>query len=172
MLTLLSPLAATGRVNADSPPLVLDGPAKDNDLQGHFEDPLKSGNVLEPHDLVGPKSVEMAPVTSGRPDFGYVTDRVWLCLDIVNDAQTAECRLHVREHFMEEFNVSAVRRDGRIDTLFKTDRQSTSHDRPVSYPEMVAPLRLERSEAETLLIRYRSEGTSYLAFAVETLENF
>ena len=87
-------------------------------------------------------------------------------------SSTTPKRLHVRENFMQEFNNSAVRRDGRIDTLFKTDRQSTFHDRPVSYPEMVAPLRLERSEAETLLIRYRSEGTSYLAFAVETLESF
>jgi len=169
---LLAPLAATGPATADSPPLVLDGPARDSDLQGHIDYLLEPGNVLEPHDFVGPNAVEMAPVTSAWPDFGYVSDRVWLRLDIVNAAQAAEWRLHVRENFMQEFTVFAVHQDGRVDALFETDRQSAFHDRPVGYPEMVAPLRLERSEAVTLLIRYRSEGTSYLAFAIETLESF
>jgi len=81
-------------------------------------------------------------------------------------------RVHFRENFMQEFAVFAIHADGTLETLYELGRDSPFSARAILYPEMIAPLRLIPGGEATVMIRYRSDGASHLAFAVETLESF
>jgi signal transduction histidine kinase len=169
LVALLCLLAAP--LSAQAPALALDGPARDEALRGHLT-ALLGAEALAPADLLGPDAPAMRPVEGIWPDFGYVAEAIWLRLDLVNGTEVTDWRLHFRENFMQEFAVHVARADGTIDTVYALRPDSPFSARAIPYPEMVAPVSLAPGEAVTVLIRYRSGGSSHLPFAVETLESF
>ncbi|WP_420861601.1 sensor histidine kinase [Algirhabdus cladophorae] len=106
-------------------------------------------------------------------DFGYIKDAIWLRFGLENtSSETTEWRLHFRENFFQNFQVFSVQPDGRIEELINQTELSPYTSRPISYPELIAPLRLEPASSTTIYIRYWSGGSSELAFSLETRDSF
>ncbi|WP_299413730.1 sensor histidine kinase [uncultured Sulfitobacter sp.] len=162
----------SGQARAQSPVLVLEGPAQDAQLRGHIDALLETGDRLSPQNFSAGETPAMRPVTSAWPDFGYTSDRIWLRLRLRNTTENQNWRLHARDNFFQEYSVFILRANGEVETVFDTDRTSPFDARPIAFPQLVAPVTLAQGEEATVLIRYRSEGSSHLALSIETLESF
>ena len=176
LLALLGNLFLTVPVYADDAVnrvVSADGPMSMNDLAGHvdyFLDPSWQKTV---GDMYRPGAAQFKPVNRTEPDFGYTKDKIWLRFKVKNTTVSEdEWRLHFRENFKQVIDVYLVREDGRIDHALKLNQDSGFDKRPVAFPEMVVPMHIEPGETITVFVAYWSEGSSHLAFNLETADSF
>ena len=143
-----------------------------SDLIGEFSYYLDSKGDLSVEDMLRP-DMDFRPVLEPFPRFGYTRDRIWLRFEIENlEDRQRDLRLWVRENFFQFFAVYVVRDDGRIDTVEDLTPQSAFSERPIAFPQLVAPFDLDASEKATVLIRYVSGGSSEAKMTLNSRENF
>ncbi|MFK7752817.1 MAG: sensor histidine kinase [Sedimentitalea sp.] len=165
-------MAQVQPVGAASPVLELTGPVQNDALHGYFD------FYLDPDWSMTPKALHSAqPDLFQRhpardPDFGYTESRVWLRFVVENTTDIRNWRLHLHENFKQVFFVHVVRESGAVDTVLALDRATPFGDRPVPFPEMVAPVRIDPGERVTLYLAYWSEGSSYIGMSLETQDSF
>ncbi|MEM8750462.1 MAG: sensor histidine kinase [Pseudomonadota bacterium] len=154
----------------------LTGPVKPAQLVGKIDYYLDADWSKTPDEMAresanGPGLFK--PVTAAVPNFGYIKARVWLRVRLQNNTEdVTDWRIYFPENFKQYFAVFVARQGGNIDTLLDETPTTGFHQRPIAFPELVAPLRLAPGEKATLLVRYWSEGTSELAVGIETAQSF
>lgn len=154
---------------AGPPPLVLVGPASVEALSSHFEYTTDPAWQFTVNDIVGPAAVEMKPLPSAVPDFGYTSARLWLRLAVTNGIGAAGTwRFLMHANFTQQVAVYRVGADGTVETLLDLDEDSPFSARPIADPQMVAPFSLEAGETATLVVAYYSQGSSRISMSVET----
>lgn len=169
-LFLTAPASAQ---NASDNLVLADGPVSMKELSGdiaYFFDPRWEKTVS---DMMGTDADKFRPLDREEPDFGYTKDKIWLKFKVKNTTEIEdEWRLHFRENFKQVIDVYVLREGGQIDHTLNLDRNSKFSERPISFPEMVAPVQFEPGETITVFIAYWSEGSSHLAFSLETSNSF
>ncbi len=166
-------LAVMIAVPATAAPLELTGPVSAEATGPHFDYRLDADWSLSPTDFVGPSAVGMQPLLGTVPDFGYTPALIWLRLDLVNrTTDVSDWRYYAQANFTQQIAVYRVGADGTIATILDLTTDSPFSARPIDYPQMVAPFRLDPGEAATLLIAYYSQGSSRISMSIETKESF
>lgn len=173
LLAIVMTLLAVPVLAEDRNALVLTGPADIEMVGPHFEYLLDPDWRLVPEDLIGPSALAMQPMPGTIPDFGYTAARIWLRLDLVNGtADVDHWQFFIQTNFTQRIAVYRVAPDGTIATLLDLTTDSPFGDRPVDYPQMVAPFELQPGDAATILVSYYSQGTSRISMTVETTDSF
>lgn len=158
---------------SEQPPLSLEGPIDTSDVSPRLHFYLDTDWEKTVAEMAGEDARLFQPNERSEPDFGYTKSRIWLRLRLRNDtADEEKWRLHFKENFVQNFDVYVLRADGSLEHTVSLDRRSPFQDRPVPFPELVAPLEISSGESATILISYWSEGSSHLHFSIETLESF
>ncbi|MFC6637745.1 sensor histidine kinase [Sulfitobacter sediminilitoris] len=165
--------ASVSLASAEVPVTDLNGPHLPETLEGHIEfllDPTKSLTI---ENVTDTQASGFQPVRTIFPDFGYVDQNIWLRLVVQNTTDDVRSwRIHFRENFKQFMAVHIIRDDGAIETVYDVGFTDGFSQRPVQYPEMVAPMDLEPGETAEVYITYWSEGSSHLAFGFETEISF
>lgn len=173
VLAIVMTLLAIPAGAEDRTALVLTGPADIEMVGPHFRYVLDPDWRLAPEALVGASALAMQPMSGTVPDFGYTAARIWLRLDLVNGtADVDDWRFFIQSNFTQQIAVYRVAPDGTIDTLLSLTTDSPFGDRPVDYPQMVAPFELNPGDAATILVAYYSQGSSRMSMTVETADSF
>jgi signal transduction histidine kinase len=160
--------ASAQDVDQPSGAVLLEGPILPEQMVGKIDYVLDPSTELTLAEILS-RQVAFQPVSTKFPDFGYTKSSIWLRVQVQNQrTDVTQWRIHFRENFKQEFDVYVQRADGLIEHIFSESKTDGFNNRPIPYPEMVAPLRLAAHEAATLYIRYWSEGSSQLAFGFET----
>ncbi|MCR9139927.1 MAG: sensor histidine kinase [Alphaproteobacteria bacterium] len=116
---------------------------------------------------------EFQVVEDPFPRFGYTRAHIWLRFDVHNlQDSTRDLRLWVRENFFQYFAVYIVHQDGRVETVEELTPDSPFSQRPISFAQLVAPIDIQPSETATVLIRYRSGGSSEAKMTLESRASF
>ena len=173
-LTLASVLTATtDAALADTPAVELTGPRLPETLEGYIEFYLDPTRSLTIADVTGSSAPDFQPVRTTFPDFGYINQNIWLRLTVENQTDDVRSwRIHFRENFKQFMAVHIVRADGTVETVYDVGLNDGFSQRPIQYPEMVAPMALSPGETADVYINYWSEGSSHLAFGFETEISF
>ncbi|MGB7336782.1 MAG: sensor histidine kinase [Salaquimonas sp.] len=143
-------------------------------LQPFIQFYLDASRNLSPRQVLelGEKGA-FSSIETATPNFGYIKSAIWLRINLRNVTEDiSEWRLFFRENFMQQFAVYKISEGGDFETLILQNELSKFQSRPISFPELVAPLSLEPRETATLLVRYESGGSSELSFSIETIESF
>ena len=158
---------------AQSDPVILDGPVDRTQLVGSiqaFVDPDWSHDV---DSITAPDGPEFSSIEGKVANFGYTSSKIWLRANLENTTtDQSDWVVHFHENFKQVFEAFIVRPDGSSELVLKLEPDSTFSDRPVAYPQMVAPFVLAPGEKAQLLINLWSEGSSYIAFSFETRDSF
>ncbi|MEQ9125142.1 MAG: 7TM diverse intracellular signaling domain-containing protein, partial [Alphaproteobacteria bacterium] len=166
-------LAATPVSAAGADAVALTGPISTAELVSQVQaylDPDWSRTVA---DMSGPDAGLFRPLERNAVDFGYTKSIIWLRIRLRNEtADQGRWVLYFRENFKQVFEVHVVHEDGRIETPLRQDVTTGFKTRPIAYPELAAPLRIAPGETATVLVRYWSEGASYLPLQIETPTSF
>lgn len=111
-------------------------------------------------------------VVSRTPDFGFTKDTIWLYLPLVNQTETSDWYLRIRENFFQEFTVWHVSQAGLLEQVVFQDEQSNFATRPVQWPELVVRFNQPPGQTGAVLIRYRSGGSTELGMTLFDVPNF
>lgn len=152
----------------------LSSPIKANALQPFIQYYLDETRNLRIEQMLKPDILDkFKSIETATPDFGYTKDSIWLKLHIENMTDdVSNWRILFRENFMQQFAVFKVDEDRSVDKLISQNELSKFDSRPISFPELVAPLEFDPGEKAVILVRYESGGSSELSFSLETLESF
>jgi len=153
--------------------ILADGPVSTEDLVGHIDYYLDPDWTKTVADMAGTDRESFETVIRNEPDFGYTKDKIWLRMIVKNVThdQTG-WRMHFRENFKQIIDVYVQRENGMINHPLSLDMDTEFTERPVFFPEMVAPIEMTSSETVTIYVVYWSEGSSHLAFSLETVDSF
>ncbi len=158
---------------AETPMLVMDGPVPTKALAGRLDAYLDADWRMTPADMAGAEAARFQPLAGSTPDFGYIKSVVWLRLRVRNATEDqAQWVLYFRENFKQVFEVHVVDAGGRIETPLRQSLDRGFTTRPIDYPELAAPIRIAPGATATILVRYWSEGASYLPMQIETPTSF
>lgn len=172
-LTVLGTMAGGRAAAADAPPIVLAAPMTGAQLASRIDYYLDDAWREDAAGMLGPNAGLFQPLGKPAADFGYIKSAVWLRLRLTNAAaDEARWLLYFRENFKQYFTVYVAYPDGRIRTTFHQDLETGFGARPIAYPELVAPIPIPPGETVTVLVRYWSEGASYLPVQIETPTSF
>jgi signal transduction histidine kinase len=165
------PLA--GSVNAQSGPVLIEGPVSSSRLSEHLDYFIDDGWNLTTEKAISQEGPTFQKVRSKNPDFGYTLDRIWLRVKVKNVTQSQrEWIIYFPENFKQYFRVDIAYQDGRIVNALFLDQDSPFDVRPIPNPEMLAPMTLEPGETATVFVSMWSEGSSYISFSIETPDSF
>lgn len=153
--------------------VTLDGPVPSPALVGKIDYYLDEDWSRTVADMLGDDADRFTPLAEEVASFGYTKSMVWLRLRLRNVAEN-ESRwiLYFRENFKQVFEVYVAHADGRIETAIRQSVETGFDTRPIDYPELAAPFDLAAGAEATVLVRYWSEGASYLPVQIETPTSF
>lgn len=151
----------------------VDGPVALESIVPHVTYYLDPDWELTVDDILSTGGDVLSPLESSLIGFGYTKSKIWLSFNVENTSgDEINWFLHFRENFLQEFNVYVAREDKPVENILSLARDSPFSERPVPYPELVAPLHLADREQATVLISYWSEGYSGLEVSIETGSSF
>lgn len=166
-------MAPAAAIAAPSPILEISGSTQQQSIYGHIDyylDPDWSQSLDMLH---GANAGSFRPDDKMEPDFGYTKNKIWLRLKLHNSSQdTEKWKLHLKENFKQKMDVWMRPDNGPVQHALSLNLDSSFDDRPIPYPEMIAPFKLAPGETGTLYISYWSEGSSHLAMSIETPDSF
>jgi len=166
-------LAATPVRAADDAAIPLTGPIATADLVPHVEAYLDPDWSRTVEDMAGADAGLFRKLPRDVVDFGYTKAMIWLRFRLRNaTADQSRWVIYFRENFKQVFQVHVIHADGRIETPLRQDVSTGFGTRPIAYPELASPLRIQPGETATVLVRYWSEGASYLPLQIETPTSF
>ncbi|MEM8539710.1 MAG: sensor histidine kinase [Pseudomonadota bacterium] len=117
--------------------------------------------------------VQFTPIATKVADVGYTNAMVWLRLNVKNTASdNSDWRLYFNENFKQIFHIYVVSEDGTVEHVLAQERDSPFSTRPVAYPEIVAPMVLNKGESATVYVRYWTEGSTYLPLEIQSAAMF
>jgi signal transduction histidine kinase len=152
--------------------LTLTGPTGEDSLGRYYSVYVDEDWSKTVEDMAGQDIHLFQPHPDRDPDFGYSSGLIWLRMAVENATpDQRQWRLYMHENFKDVVRIYVEKPTG-IEQVLDLSPTSTFYDRPIEFPDMVAPLILEPGETATLYIAYWSEGSTYLKMSVETIESF
>lgn len=116
---------------------------------------------------------EFAPIQTLTPNFGFITDRIWLRIKAENTTEnTSKWYVHVHENFLQYFDIYVVRGDNTVEHLESHNLETTFANRTIAFPELATEFEFSPQEKITLFIAYSSGGSSNISLSLETIDSF
>ena len=172
-LMLVLPQLAGAQTPAPSQALPLSGLVRPATVSPYLTAARDPTLQLTAQEIAAGADPGFATVTGASVDFGYTQDAVWVRLPVVNIAEeTSDWRLHIQENFFQYIDVFVLRADGQIDHVLHQRPDSGFSTRPIAYGQLVAPFDLAPGQEATILLRYRSGGSTGMAFGLDSAAGF
>lgn len=128
---------------------------------------IEADGTLDLRQVIG-RSDEIAfkPVETIEPDFGYISEGIWLKLELRNVSDEVQHRyLMLHNNFMPDIAAYLVTPQGQ-QLLLEQDENSTFDTRPVPYHQLIAPFEMDPGQSGAIYIRYSSNGDTVLPLSL------
>lgn len=160
-------------VHAQDRVLDISGPADRETVGRHLDILLDADHTLTLDDIRGASGEQFTKIVTSVVDAGYTKSMIWLRLKVKNStSDNADWRLYFNENFKQIFHIYVASENGEVDHVLAQDRDSPFSTRPIAYPEVVAPMVLNRGDSATVYVRYWSEGSTYLPLTIQSAAKF
>lgn len=127
----------------------------------------------EPSDFIDNATDVFTPAGLSDPVFGFIKNKVWLRLKVVNKAtDTKTWYVYTHENFLQIYDVFVVRETGQVEHLESHQTNTVFKGRSIDFPQLATKLEILPNEKVTIFISYWSEGSSKVGVSLETEDSF
>lgn len=157
-----------------SKPFLLSKAPSAAEMRGHVDYYLDHEQVLGIAEAASAAfQKEFNPLETKTAEFGYTKAAIWLRFSVKSLADFDEdWRLHFRENFLQVLELYQLPPQG-APVLLEQHRPDTPFSaRSIRYPELVVAFTLLKGETQQFFLKYRSGGSSQLAFTIRSAQAF